>query len=100
MFLQYDNKKDKKRILILMSQYGIDWLRESTKNHSDGTFRTCPYLFYQFYFIFYEKTLSLETKYAVTSNTKFLEYGNAGNLAIYSKITCTDYLITDLNNNG
>ena len=55
MLLQYDNKKDKKRILIFMSQYGIDWLRESTKNHSDGTFRTCPNLFYQFYVIFGQK---------------------------------------------
>ena len=38
-----------------MSQYGIDWLRESSKNNSDGTFSRCPKLFYQFYVIFGQK---------------------------------------------
>ena len=38
-----------------MSQYGIDWLRESSKNNSDVTFSRCPKLFDQFYVIFGQK---------------------------------------------
>ena len=52
---RYDNKDKSNLIIIFMSQNGIDWLRESTKNNSDGTFSRCPKLFYQFYVIFGQK---------------------------------------------
>jgi hypothetical protein len=40
-FLRYDNKdnRPKKRLLIFMSDTGIDWLRESLRIHGDGTFK-------------------------------------------------------------
>ena len=47
-FLRYDNQKPKQRILIFMSQCSIDWLRESLRNHSDGTFQTAPKFFFSF----------------------------------------------------
>ena len=59
LFLQYDNNKPTKRVLIFMSQFGIDWLRESLKNHSDGTFNSAPKLFFQFYVIFGQKNLMI-----------------------------------------
>ena len=34
----YNLTKKTKRILILMPQFGIDWLREFSKNHCDGIF--------------------------------------------------------------
>jgi hypothetical protein len=40
-FLRYDNKdnRSKKRLLIFMSDTGIEWLRESLRIHGDGTFK-------------------------------------------------------------
>ena len=35
-----------------MSEYGIEWLRDATRIHSDGTFEICPELFFQFYVLF------------------------------------------------
>lgn len=58
-FLQYDNKKNPNRILIFISGYGIDWLRESHANHSDGTFWSAPKYFFQFYVIFGQKNLMI-----------------------------------------
>jgi hypothetical protein len=52
LFLQYDNGLSKGRILIFMSQFGIEWLRESTRVHGDGTFYCSPLLFFQFYVLF------------------------------------------------
>ena len=48
LFLRYDNKNNTKRILVFMSQCGIDWLRESLKNHGDGTFSSAPVFFFNF----------------------------------------------------
>ena len=38
LFLQYDNKNRENRVLVFMSQFGIDLLRESLRDHSDGKF--------------------------------------------------------------
>ena len=45
LFLRFDNNNNDKRILVFMSQCGIDWLRESLRNHGDGTFRSAPIFF-------------------------------------------------------
>jgi hypothetical protein len=51
-FLRYDNLNNARRIIIFMSEYGIEWLRDATRIHSDGTFEICPELFFQFYVLF------------------------------------------------
>ena len=51
-FLRYDNLNHARRIIIYMSDYGIEWLRGASRIHSDGTFSFCPKLFFQFYLLF------------------------------------------------
>ena len=51
-FLRYDNLNNARRILIFMSDYRIEWLRDSTRSHSDGTFDICRELFFQAYILF------------------------------------------------
>jgi hypothetical protein len=46
-FLRYDNEDDTKRELIFASDISLEILANSTKWHVDGTFQTCPKLFYQ-----------------------------------------------------
>ncbi len=48
LFLRFDNKSPSHRILIFMSDCGIEWLRESWRNHGDGTFRSAPVFFFNF----------------------------------------------------
>ena len=55
-FLRYDNKSKTNRIVIWMSGFGIDWLRESIRIHGDGTFKQSSKWWYQFYVIFGEKS--------------------------------------------
>ena len=57
MIIQYDNRNPDptKRIVIWMSQFGIDWLRDSVRIHGDGTFKQSSKWWYQFYVIFGEK---------------------------------------------
>ena len=35
-----------------MSDYGVEWLRDATRIHSDGTFDACPDLYFQFYTLY------------------------------------------------
>ena len=52
-----------------MSQCSIDWLRESLRNHSDGTFQTAPKFFFQFYVFFGQKNdMILPCVYAAMPN--------------------------------
>ena len=48
LFLQYDNNdKSNNRILIYLSEMGMNMLSKGTDWHIDGTFKHCPKLFYQ-----------------------------------------------------
>ena len=65
LFLQFDNKCPTRRILVFMSKPGIDWLRDSLRDHGDGTFLTAPVFFFQFYVLFGQKnTMILPCVYA------------------------------------
>ena len=55
-FLQYDNRKKGKRILIHASEVGIKLPSQSEKWQSDGTFRSAPKPFKQVYLIIAGKT--------------------------------------------
>ena len=69
VFLQCDNKNRENRFLVFMSQFGIDWLRESLRNHSDGTFDSSPKLFFRFYVVFGQKnSMILDCVYASLPN--------------------------------
>ena len=75
LFLRYDNKCKLKRTLIFMSECGIEWLRESFKNHGDGTFRSAPVFFFQFYVIFGQKNdMILPCLYAALPNKQTSTY--------------------------
>ena len=45
--LQFDNNDEEKGIIILATSRNLDILEESTSWYVDGTFSTCPQLFYQ-----------------------------------------------------
>ena len=51
VFLRYDNKDINNRILIFASGTQLHCLIEATRIHGDGTFESCPNLFYQLYII-------------------------------------------------
>ena len=59
LFLRYDNRIFNRRIIIFMSDGGIEWLRESLSIHGDGTFASAPKLFFQFYLIFGQKNIMI-----------------------------------------
>jgi hypothetical protein len=46
-FLQFDNQDNNNRIIIFMSQVGLEILSKAKRWHFDGTFKTAPKLFYQ-----------------------------------------------------
>jgi hypothetical protein len=46
-----------------MPDYGIEWLRDSTRIHTEGTFDICPELFFQAYILF-----------GITVKVQILEY--------------------------
>ena len=48
-FLQYDNRSKNNRIQIFISEVGIKYLSESERWQSDGTFKSVPKPFKQFY---------------------------------------------------
>ena len=45
--LQFDNEDKEKRIIILATARNLDILEESDSWYIDGTFNSCPQLFYQ-----------------------------------------------------
>jgi hypothetical protein len=48
LFLRFDNDdKNGNRILIFFSATSMEMMRDSTEWHVDGTFKTCPAIFYQ-----------------------------------------------------
>ena len=55
IFLRFDNKNNNHIIIVWMSDSAIEWLRESLRNHWDGTFASAPKFFFQFYVIFGQK---------------------------------------------
>ena len=40
--IKFDHKDNNQRIVLWMSDCAVDWLRESLKNHGDGTFASAP----------------------------------------------------------
>ncbi|CAF0992211.1 unnamed protein product [Brachionus calyciflorus] len=48
-FLQFDNKDNNNRILILMTPIGMKILSNSKRWHFDGSFKTCPTHFLQIF---------------------------------------------------
>ena len=55
LFLRYDNLNMNQRMLIFMSNYGIEWAGESKMLFGDGTFKHTPDLSFQFYVNFTQK---------------------------------------------
>jgi hypothetical protein len=51
-FLLADTKLNNDRIVIFSSSIGLEVLEKLKKWHCDGTFKTAPKLFYQFYLIY------------------------------------------------
>jgi hypothetical protein len=66
-FLQYDNNnKDGNRLIIFFSTTSMEIMRDSDNWHIDGTFKTCPKIFYQLVTIqCVIKTQILPTVYAL-----------------------------------
>ena len=55
LFLRYDNLNLNQRIIIFMSDHGIEWKRESKMLFSDGILKNSPAFSYQFYANFTQK---------------------------------------------
>ena len=72
-FLRYDNLNNARRIIIFMSEYGIEWLRDATRIHSDGTFEICPELFFNYLKVKIQESCHVATFYCLVKMKKFIQ---------------------------
>ena len=73
LFLRYDNLNNARRIIIFMSEYGIEWLRDATRIHSDGTFEICPELFFNYLKVKIQESCHVATFYCLVKMKKFIQ---------------------------
>ena len=74
-FLQYDNKSADNRILLFVSERGVNHLSESDRWHADGTFKEAPDQFYQLYILHgYNNGLIFPCAYVALMNKRTETY--------------------------
>jgi len=74
-FMRYDNNNFDNRIIIFMSNFGVEWARESFMLFGDGTFLHTPALSEQFYVNFSQKhDLVFPITYTILPNRKTETY--------------------------